>query len=498
MIVILFENLLLDPNFLTHFEVTWKLSSLSTPASELRISKVVRMNKSLLSSFAAYLKGDDEPKEEDIDHARTALGCVSGIDFTESIFKNKNLVTSNFVEVLLESIHISRSLENERFFEHELLFLIETSIFMTMFHKLDNTLYQIIFEKVNSILNDVDILSKDTVRRLASYKLILLPNLDNSAGLLIEFINQCLLKQNEIFTEDYFDTDEGEVFISRILQIISEMKSGKNEVLSNEYFWEWSLLVSNMKKHSMTIYTFQESIIQNENNITKKNLKHVLKLLDSIATLGSIGSVWEIEYDRLVLRGDHPDINENPHQGLIDISLKSVNMTARLLKENEVEDFSNDDIITVIQTLVHQCLNPCDQIRSYALSSLEDAILENRHINSGDGSLIEKIIEQGLTPVISDLTNINSTGAQSDEDDRKKHDLINHMIVSMIGRIYLYYLKQGICTANTYMIVLGAFNHFVDDPKMETELQRLITEKDKIEAERDTSVVKESATIQTN
>lgn len=226
-----------------------------------------------------------------------------------------------------------------------------------------------------------------------------------------------------------------------------------------------------MKGHAREVYLFLEnSLLKSTGTLTDKNFMWVLGLLDEISSAGALGSRWENEYDKLLRKGQKVD-KENPFQDIVELSLKSVNITSRLL-EQDVTSFklSKSETIAVIQALAHQCLNPCQQVRSYSLETLEVAIKEKIELPSDEIATVEEIIEGGLLPLLE------STATKQDSN------VAVPKILAVISNFYLHCLRKGITTNDTFLKVLNIFNKYVDMPSVENQLQELITEKKQIEA----------------
>lgn len=469
LILVLYENLLVSPDVFPELQQTLKLGNLERPEPEISIKKA-KENKGLLSAFASYLKGDEEPTEEEVDASVKAIQCIASSDVMASIFRNEPNVSMDLVRTLLDSVNPKKSAENARFFESEMLFLIELSVALYHVYRLGKETASLILDKVSG-LSQSTVVSKMTIMRLTSYRLLLLSALDDNHSALSELINKDLLGKNEVFTQKYFTGDAGSQVVRGILTL-GESGQNKTYILEDAGFWKLLRSLAVMRGHTSEIYQFLEhSLLKSNGVLTEKNFIWVLGLLDEISSTGAIGSRWEHEYDQLVRSGQKVD-KENPYQDVVGLSLKSINLTSLLLDEGVTTlELSKSETIALIQALAHQCLNPCQQVRSYSLETLGVAITEKIRFPSKEISTAEEVIEGGLLPLLESNASKQEGTVPIPE------------ILAVISKFYLHCLKNRIATNQTFLKVLNIFNRYVEVPAVEKLLQELITEKKKIEKE---------------
>lgn len=467
-ILVLYENLLISPDIIPKVEQGPKLGDIKKPTPEISIKKA-RETKGILSAFASYLKGDEEPTEDEIEASIKASQCIASSNIASSVFGNEANVTEDLIKTLLSSIKVEKTTENTRFFESEMLFLVELSVTLHVPYNQQEKVVSLILKKVSE-LSQVTGLSKTTLGRLMTCRLLLFSAVTNQESLLLELINKDLLEKNEIFTQKFFTSDTGSEVLNQILNL-AESGYYRVHLLQDAGFWKLLRSSPVMKGHAREVYLFLEnSLLKSTGTLTDKNFMWVLGLLDEISSAGALGSRWENEYDKLLRKGQKVD-KENPFQDIVELSLKSVNITSRLLEEDMTSfKLSKSETIAVIQALAHQCLNPCQQVRSYSLETLEVAIKEKIELPSDEIATVEEIIEGGLLPLLE------STATKQDSN------VAVPKILAVISNFYLHCLRKGITTNDTFLKVLNIFNKYVDMPSVENQLQELITEKKQIEA----------------
>ncbi|QID80483.1 Arf guanine nucleotide exchange factor gea1 [Saccharomyces pastorianus] len=468
----LFENLMMDLNlkFFENFHTLLKLPELPSPEPDVAIRKA-KMSRSLLSTFASYLKGDEEPSEEDIDFSIKALECVKASRAFSSVFEHSQIITPQLVEILLSSLVVDKTNENSQYFEQELLLLLEISIILVSEVCYGKDFGPLIADHVVNISN-LDGLSKESIARCASYKMFLVSKLNNPQNILIDLIKHDFLVKNEIFNAKYYESELGKQLLCDLFTHF-EMLKYDQEILKDVKFWKFVRKLMSNEGNRLIVYQFVEKYIQNgEVFLGDGNFMHILGLLDEMSCAGAIGSKWEQNSGGSVEDGGQPP-KSSPYRSVVDISSRSINITADLLSNSKGRDYtlSKTEIIAAIQGLAHQCLNPCNELGMQALQALERLLLSpTNKLRMGEVAL-DTLIETGLLPIF-----------ELDEIQNVKMERITD-ILSVISKIFLHELAKGNTNNETFLRVLNVFNEYVDDPTVERQLQQLIISKREIQNE---------------
>lgn len=483
MLLTLYENLLISPDIFPDLQQRLVIGNLPKPLSEISITKN-HENRGLFSTFASYLKGDEEPTDDEIDASTKALDCVQSSNIAGSIFGNENLLQPALIKTLMSAIKPQRNAENNRYFEPELLFLIELSIALILFCKDEKKSGIVMLEKLFEF-SKMSGITKRTVRRLITYKLLLISVIDGQEARLDQLINEELLAKNEVYTRKYFTTDQGKELLRRLLEL-TDIPNYSAYVLKNEGFWRVLRMVAAMSENTEMIFNFLNTkIIRDGTHLTRDNFMLVLGLLDEISSIGAVGSRWEQEYNQSVKSGHKVD-KENPYQHVVELSLKSINSTAHLV---ELETLTHNEVIAIVQALAHQCINPCEQIHKYALSSLQVALTENMTLPLAGISSVEELLDNSLLTLLKPLEETAPAGENDDSKTKPKsqNNAASTMpvleILGAVSHVYLYYLRQGTSGNETFMKVLNIYNEYLETPGVETQLQTMITEKKALERE---------------
>ncbi|AET37598.1 Arf family guanine nucleotide exchange factor GEA2 Ecym_1365 [Eremothecium cymbalariae DBVPG len=464
--IILYENLMINPNIYPDLQQVLSLEPLPKPSAEYEINKS-KYTKGLFSTFASYLKGDEEPTEEEISWSLKGLECILNSKFIISTFRNKQNLNPDIIRLLLDSLKMEYNSENSRFFESEILFMVELAVYLFHIYNHDEEYGSLLLNKLDAVC-DIRGVSKDFFQRLLIYKIFIITKLRKHSQLL-GLIKSELLFKNELYDSAFFSGNIGDVVLNKLLLLASEDKFS-NELLNSEEFWKLLRKYASLKQHVLTIYNFLDvRIIKHQDVINGENFMWLLGLLDEISSIGAVGGQWEEEYERLIKSGHKVD-KENPYQEIVEISLKSINLTAQLI--NVKQHLVKAEMVALVQALAHQCLNPCYQLRLYALSSLEDITTRNI-ILSNETISVSELFEHGLFPLIDSRKNVNT--------------LPLFDIMSVLSKVYLYHLKRGETNDETYMKVQNIFNKYMEHPKIEEKLQELITAKKEIEKELQSS-----------
>lgn len=435
-ILVLYENKLITPDLFTDLQEKLNIGQLPKPNPDVKINKV-RINKGLLSTFASYLKGDDEPSDSEVEVSLKALECVQSVNLTLSIFSNESYFTPTIIRLFLNSIQVEKTEENSRFFEPKILFLIEISVALYLFCKEENALGNDIVNCISK-LSEVDGISRQGIRRLTSYQLLLLSVLDENGKLLKKIINDEILTKNEIFKPSFFASDQGLGLINQLFAL-TEIYNYKELVSNDDGFWKLLRNIVVNTKNTSRVYLFIENFLKNKKNlINSHNFTLMLGLLDEISSVGAVGNQWEKDYNSMTNAGKTVS-KESPYQAIVDVSLKSINLTSNLLQEKDsIKFITNKELLAVVQTLAHQYLNPCRQLRFYALNSLETSLSNPKLIKSLDNDIVDEIINDSLLPIL--------------ESDEKNNDDIKSRIevASIIFKICKSYHSEGKVSKDTY------------------------------------------------
>ncbi|CAI4043852.1 Arf family guanine nucleotide exchange factor GEA1 SKDI_10G2340 [Saccharomyces kudriavzevii IFO 1802] len=468
----LFENSMIDlnPEFFKNFHTVSKLLELPLPEPDISIRKA-KMSRSLLSTFASYLKGDEEPSEEDIDFSVKALECIKTSRAFSSVFENIQIVTPKLAEALLSPLAIDKNGEASSYFEQELLFLLEVSIILISRGHFEKEFGTLLADHVSNISN-LDGLSKETIVRFASYKMFLVAKFNNPQDILSDLINHDFLIKNEIYDTKYYESELGKQVLDDLFTHLENVKYDE-QVLKDVKFWNFLRKLMSTKENQPIIYQFLEKYIKNGGIFLEDgNFMNILSLLDEMSSAGAIGTKWERNCENSVENGCQAP-EANPYRSIIDISSRSINITANLLSPakgcNSV--LNKTEIIAAIQGLAHQCLNPCDELGMQALQVLERLLLSPISLLRTEEVALDTLVETGLLPIF-----------ELDEIQTVKMKRITD-ILSVLSKIFLHQLKEGVASNETFLRILNVFNKYVEDPAVERQLQELIISKREIQNE---------------
>ncbi|SCV05001.1 LANO_0G16314g1_1 [Lachancea nothofagi CBS 11611] len=456
----LFENSMIVPDVFPDLQKTLKIGRLPRPAPEYSINKS-RVNKGLLSTFASYLKGDEEPTDEELNFSISAMECIRSSRVTSSIFGNENNVMGKLVSLLMNYVPTTRTPENTRFFEAEILFIMELGLASYLFCKDNKDIGRAVLVKLVDITT-LENVSKSFKRRVSAYKLLLVSVLEDPQAI-TKLINEDLLVENEVYNTEFLSSEQGSELLRMILSL-TDIENYSSVLLRDNGFWKILRSFAAAKGHTFTVFEYLDnSILKKEYTISGANFLSILGLLDEISSIGSISGEWEEKYEKLKTRGQAAEV-ENPHQEAVDLSLKSINATSHLIELKRRDPFSKAELIGLLQALAHQCFNPCYQLRNYAVSSL-DSMLLNHHDIFANVLSVSEVIENGLLIIMEGET---------------KHTAIPE-IMTLFSKVYTRYLDAGKADNETFLKILNVFNKYVENPVVEKTLQDLLEEKKKFE-----------------
>ena len=464
----LYENMLISPDIFPDLQNRLKLSNLPKCKPDILVNKS-NSNRGLLSTFASYLKGDEEPSDEEIQASTKAMECIKASNVAGSLFGNDKNVSSTLINVLLNHIKTEVNDDNKRFFEPELLFLMELSVSLFLFSKDDKATGKALLDKISAICETV-LLSKPAAVRLVSYSLLIISVLEDQ-DYLLKVINSQLLAKNEVFDDAVLKSKAGIRIVDWLLNL-AEIPNYQGVLLGDEGFWKLLRKYASLGEPCKLIYGYLDNyLFKQKDLITDVNFMWVLGLFDEISSVGAIGSQWEEQYENLVKTGHKVD-QENPYQDIVDSSIQSINLTARLLEKKP--SISKSEMVAIVQALSHQCFNPCRHIRSHALNTLENLLLELLVPFVDDTITLSNLIDMGLYPLTNEL-------------ESSANNVVSlKSFLSLLSKMYVNYLALDKTDNETYLQVLGIFNKYVENEEVEKQLQDMITKKREIEKKEGT------------
>ncbi|CEP62255.1 Arf family guanine nucleotide exchange factor GEA2 LALA0_S05e01354g [Lachancea lanzarotensis] len=452
----LFENALITPDVFPDLQNTLKVGRLPRPAPEYTINKS-KLNKGLLSTFASYLKGDEEPTDEELKLSVSAQECVKSSRVTSSIFGNENNVKGPLVLALLEFVPMKISSDNNRYFEAEILFVLELAVASYLFCKDKKNIGKAVLSKLVEVSKLKD-RSKAFKRRISSYKLLLVSVLDEPHAI-TSLINNDVLEENAVYGPDFFASKQGTEMLRMILSL-TEIENYNTVLLQDDGFWKLLRSFAATEGQTFTVFEYLDnSILKKENTVSSKNFLSILGLLDEISSVGAMSGEWEDRNEKVTASGQKPEA-ENPYQEAVELSLKSINATGHLLEIKRAEPFSKRELLGVVQAFSHQCYNPCFQLRTFALSVLE-ATLSKHSSKYVETTSVAEVFESGLLSIM--------------EGDKKRASVSDTM--ALFSKVYTNFLVNGNGDNETFLKLLNIFDKFVDDSSVEKTLQDLIAEK---------------------
>lgn len=437
MILTLFENCLIDPNFFSEFQRKIRLGPLPNVKPRYIVKRSSLNNSGILSTFSSFFKGySDEPPEpttQEIESTLSTIDCVKSVNFPkffDSISRSKDLKL--FIELLLESLP-QYDVTKKRFYESEVLFLSEIIVCFCLL--LDDS--SVIIKVFESLPNNE--LSKKGKLRILTYKLLLSRRHESDITSLI----------NEIANFDKEDLAKfGGQLIQPLFSLVDHDAWCCKLLVNVEEYWKVLRVLASIPSYAKEILDFMTSIIKHsKNEINSNNFMPLLGLLDEISSLGAIGS--QIEQDDSNLQEKEFYIE------IIDISKKSISLTSdlgKILKEGDFE--SNDNSHSVIQAIAHQCFNPCREVRSYALNILQKGILK---MELDDFLTPSKIFEFGLFPLLSELAK-----PEVIQTDVEGFSATRGETLSLISKVFLHYCNSFSSSEMeaTWLAILDNFNIF--------------------------------------
>lgn len=399
-ILTLFENCLVNPNLFTEFQKKVKLQPLPKVKPRYIINRSNALKDSgILSTFSSFLKGysdePPEPSDQEVEATLSAIDCVKSVN-VPSIFENISRGPSSdlktFVQFLLKLIPEYNE-TTKRYFETELLFIFEVCVCFCLLLK-DSEVTQEVIKSLLIAIKHEDI-SKKGKLRINTYYFIASrncmtveeANMNEVLDILGNYDKEILNKQ-------------GVQLLLPLMSLIDNDSAYYKPLLNSETYWKLLRTFGSNPTYASQVLTFVETIVrESPSDITLANYMPILGLLDEISSLGAIGSQWEQESEQL---GAKAESDNKYFKDLVHISKQSITLTADLSSVINRPEFSGKELsYSLVQALAHQCFNPCREIRTFALKSLQTTIL-SADINEEFTPF--GIFEFGLFPLLAELS----------------------------------------------------------------------------------------------
>jgi brefeldin A-resistance guanine nucleotide exchange factor 1 len=442
-VLTLFENCLINPNLFAEFQKKIKLAPLSKVKPRYIINKAKPLNNSgLLSTFSSFLKGysdePPEPTEQEIESALSTIDCVKSINISaifEVISKGSHADLKLFVELLLEALPVQTE-ETKRYYETETLFIFEIMVCFCLI-LYDIPLIKLVLGKLNQ-----SELSKKSQMRVVTYKLLLTRQSDDSVDIL-ETIKTISVYDGELISK------QGAPLLQPLLSLVDDDSWCCQKLISDEEYWKALRMFGTNPIFAKEILAFVGTIVTNSpQDIKPSNYMSILGLLDEISSLGAIGSQYEQDPDHSSSTSDVAY-----YKDLIQLSKKSLSLTTELSTVIKRNEFNGKDLsYSLIQALAHQCFNPCREIRSSAINSLQGVVLS---VEVDEELTLFGIFEYGIFPLLTELTKLEVL-----QTDVQGFVATQVETLSLTSKVFLNF-----CTdfkkEETDRVWLGILDHFI-------------------------------------
>ncbi|EGV65665.1 GDP/GTP exchange factor for [Yamadazyma tenuis ATCC 10573] len=410
-ILTLYESCLVDPNMYSEFQKTLSLPSLTRAKPRYIINRSKPLRESgLLSTFSSFLKGySDEPPEptdSEVESTLSTIDCVKSLDLV-ALFKtvaeggqeNKILLAQLLVDAIPEKLDDV----SKRYYESEVLFITENSVFLALLSN-DKLLFKKIIQKISKVGGT---LSKKGDLRMAVYELVLwkeLSTLTDDPSAEDEIVGNIELPLGSVLSLDKdILTKFGEPLISPLISLVSTSSTLSQQLLSSKQYWKVLRSIGAIPVFSSKVLGLTESLIKESvDDISPENFMLVLGLLDEISSVGAFAAQWEQDSSNHAKAQGKEDKSKYLRE-LINTSKKSIALTSELSYVFGKDGFTRDNAgYPLVQALAHQCFNPCREVRSTALNTLKSTVLTA--VESHDNQLPPAgLFQFGLFPLLGEL-----------------------------------------------------------------------------------------------
>lgn len=429
-IMTFFENCLINPNVFPQFQEINHLEPIENVKARYVINRSKPLRESgILSTFSSFLKGysdiPPEPSDQEVESTLSTIDCVRSLGIQrlfEFVDRDSEEETIFLIRLLLDFLP-TYSKEKARFFEEEVLFLLELSIFYWLKTDKDRSIFELIKGKLKDYSSSQHISMKNRFR-MKAYDLILLQksefSLRGDVSDVIEVLSKC---EHDVLVS------QGTSIIYPLLKLIERDPSLTESLLEDERYWTILRMLGSTPSYSRLILDFIENkVLKHRSRITESNLISILGVLDEISSSGAIASLWELDMEQLKISGLKSETENTYFRDLINVSISSVTLTAEF---NNSEALDSEKRYALLQAIAHQCFNPCREIRRHALNILKHVVLSSElHSNTST----EGVFENGIFPLMKELSKVDVVQTDTKGFLKTQIDLL-----SLVSKIFLHY-----------------------------------------------------------
>lgn len=392
-ILVLFENCLLEPNLFRDFQNKIRMVKIAAVKPLHVIKRVKPMNNtSFLSTFLSFLKSysDDSPEPTDleIESALSTIDCVHLVHIP-SIFEGVSKTLAEnlcaFVKLLIASVpDFSESSKN--FYESEISFIVEIAV---CFCLLLND--QLLIDEVYAKLAFAH-LSNEAALRILTYKVLLIRRSGVPANV------HSLVEEISRFNKEVV-CKHGSHLLQPLLSLVDDEFPMCGALLESEHYWRVLRFFVNDDVNARDIVSFVQSLSKDSLRlITPQNSTFILGLLDEVSSVGAVVPLPPKNSTQMPFS----EQETARFDGLIELSKDSITTTVLLLQAcDNSKIFLSDPTFPIVQAIAHQCFNPCRTIRDFATKNLTQVIITLDITNEGSSPV--GVFDYGLLPLLLEI-----------------------------------------------------------------------------------------------
>ncbi|KAF2744238.1 Sec7-domain-containing protein [Sporormia fimetaria CBS 119925] len=477
-LVNLFINSLIPPYFLS-FQKTLALPPIPLQSPAQIIDRAERPADtgifSALTSYVSSFANDEppEPSDQEIEYTLCTVDTVKECHF-EDILANISQLPVESLRSLLMSLldHLpeddsprvmvvkpelpnsptsrtngSKAKLNRPVYDPALVFVLELATVLAL---RDNETVQELAKEVidalDTVIRDAPRLHPVVIARSVYYQLSLLKASND-----FDFIRAPVL----LHTLANFDAELLRQCAQPLLKGLSDCCKGPNglrsELASSPDFWVILQQLHRAPEAAGDVFLLVEELTtSSQPGITADNYEAAIQLLNEFANAAQIGAVQEQMHAQAVRRGKASPRTKKPESDEVVVR-GSKAMTIIFSMSGRVPKFIESSHLEgpkawraywtpILNTLAHQCLNPCREIRQQAFSSLQRTLLSNELV-AGDHTEWTSIFTDVLFPLIAEL--LKPEVYQRDMLGMSETRLRAATLLSKVFLHYLVMLSEG-------------------------------------------------------
>lgn len=392
-LAVLYDKHLLNEGSFQSMHEKMGCNTLSQSPVDMSLKKET-LNKSLLSTFASYIKGDEAPSKDQIELSEKALQITTEYDILSSLLSNSQLFDTASLQSVISLIASKNMIKKSNYQNFIFLFLIEFVLLLALDLDVLPEVGNEILKLLDSHTSGKDILP-NTLASIEIYRLFIEEHLNSDATKLLTGLLDFFSEHSNVF----IDTKEEllHALANKLIQYAKKTKTDSN-INDSRY---WNCLVGLLKRDICTeeIKSFYSDYINEKGcKIDEEIMEYVLVIelnyvrssegiRNALNSIKSGGNYSERTIPTLLdflftKQCEELNVSEEVQECLVKITSQScstekpepANLVTTYFLPLLSRNLSNEQIVPVILNIMARTYKECSQPLAWNRNDLEQLL----------------------------------------------------------------------------------------------------------------------------